>query len=350
MSAPKLATLYRMVMPGHTCPYGLKSLDLLKRKGYEVEDKHLASREQTDAFKKEHGVETTPQVFINGRRVGGYDDLRKFFGMSVKDKNAVTYTPVIALFAMAAAMALAASWAAFGQLWSIQAAEWFVAFAMCLLALQKLKDVDGFATMFLNYDLLAKRWVRYAYFYPFAEAIAGVLMVAGVGDVGCRFRCAVHRDRRGRVGFQGGLCRSPGTQVRLRGGDSNVPLGFVSLTENLMMVAMALWPRSGLPWDALSAAPGTAQRTCSHRPSCVHAGHDAVLLRARREASFAQGRGDLLLRGRGLDLDTAGRRVRDDLGVGVDRLDRFRHSAGAAAAGHVFEMELHGKLLSGWGV
>ena len=25
------------------------------------------------------------------------------------------------------------------------------------------------------------------------------------------------------------------------GGDSNVPLGFVSLTENVMMVAMALW-------------------------------------------------------------------------------------------------------------
>lgn len=25
------------------------------------------------------------------------------------------------------------------------------------------------------------------------------------------------------------------------GGDSNVPLGFVSLTENLMMAAMAIW-------------------------------------------------------------------------------------------------------------
>nr|WP_232484154.1 glutaredoxin [Pseudomonas aeruginosa] len=107
MSAPKHATLYRMVMPGHTCPYGLKSLDLLERKGYKVEDKHLASREQTDAFKKEYSVETTPQAFIDEQRVGGYDDLRKFFGMSVKDKNAVTYTPVIALFAMAAAMALA---------------------------------------------------------------------------------------------------------------------------------------------------------------------------------------------------------------------------------------------------
>ena len=50
MSALKHAKLYRMVMPDHTCPYGLKSLDLLKRKGYKVEDKHLASREQTDVF------------------------------------------------------------------------------------------------------------------------------------------------------------------------------------------------------------------------------------------------------------------------------------------------------------
>jgi len=33
---------------------------------------------------------------------------------------------------------------------------------MCLLALQKLKDVEGFATMFLNYDLLAQRWIPYA--------------------------------------------------------------------------------------------------------------------------------------------------------------------------------------------
>jgi hypothetical protein len=33
--------------------------------------------------------------------------------------------------------------------------------------------------MFLNYDLLAKRWVPYAYVYPWAELLAGVLMAAG---------------------------------------------------------------------------------------------------------------------------------------------------------------------------
>ena len=72
------AVIHRMVMPHHTCPYGLKAKDLLRRSGYEVEDHHLTTREQTDALKAQHGVATTPQVFIGGRRVGGYDDLRRF--------------------------------------------------------------------------------------------------------------------------------------------------------------------------------------------------------------------------------------------------------------------------------
>ncbi|GGI16947.1 glutaredoxin family protein [Oxalicibacterium faecigallinarum] len=74
MNELKQATLYRMVMPEHTCPYGLKSLDLLKRAGYEVDDHHLTDRAQIDAFKKAHGVETTPQTFVDGRRVGGHSE------------------------------------------------------------------------------------------------------------------------------------------------------------------------------------------------------------------------------------------------------------------------------------
>ncbi len=56
----KKAVIHRMVMPHHTCPYGLKAKDLLERSGYEVEDHHLTTREQTDAFKAQHGVATTP--------------------------------------------------------------------------------------------------------------------------------------------------------------------------------------------------------------------------------------------------------------------------------------------------
>ena len=52
----KKATLYRMVMDKHTCPYGIKSKDLLEREGYVVDDHHLTTREATDAFREEHDV------------------------------------------------------------------------------------------------------------------------------------------------------------------------------------------------------------------------------------------------------------------------------------------------------
>ncbi|WP_114228665.1 MULTISPECIES: glutaredoxin family protein [Sphingomonas] len=240
-TAAKRAVLYRMVMPTHTCPYGLKAKDLLRRSGYEVEDHHLTTRDETDAFKSEHNVPTTPQVFIGGERVGGYDDLRRFLGKQVTDPKATTYRPVLALFTMTALMAMAASYAVTGDVLSARAGQWFIAMSMIVLALLKLQNVETFATMFLNYDLLAKRWVPYSYVYPFAEGAAGVLMVAGaltwlaapvalfIGTVGAIsvFK-AVYIDKRE-------------LKCACVGGSSNVPLGFISLTENLMMIGMAIW-------------------------------------------------------------------------------------------------------------
>jgi len=126
-----------------------------------------------------HSVGTTPQAFIAGKRIGGYDDLRRFFGKTVPQRGATSYQPVIAVFAMTALVAMATSFAILGTPFTVQAAEWLIAFSMCVLAILKLQDVERFSTMFLNYDLLAQRWVPYGYAYPFAEALAGVLMVAG---------------------------------------------------------------------------------------------------------------------------------------------------------------------------
>ncbi len=237
----KKATLYRMVMPDHLCPYGLKSKDLLERHGFEVDDRHLETRDETEAFMAEHDVDTTPQAWIGGDRIGGYEDLRAFFGDAPKDEGETSYQPVIAIFSVAFLMALAVSWAAFGDIFTERALQWFIAISMCFLAVQKLKDVESFSTMFLNYDLLARRWVRYGYVYPFAEALAGILMIAGaliwiaapvalfIGTVGAVsvFK-AVYIDKRE-------------LKCACVGGDSNVPLGFVSLTENLMMIVMAVW-------------------------------------------------------------------------------------------------------------
>lgn len=240
-STARTATIYRMVMPSHICPYGLKARHLLRVQGYTIDDRWLTTREETDAFKREHQVKTTPQVFIGGERIGGHDDLRRHFGLKLRDPEATSYVPVLAVFGAALALALATSLAAFGSMFTVRAGEWFVSFAMVLLAMLKLQDIERFSTMFLNYDLLARRWVPYGYIYPFAEFAAGALMAAraldwlsiplalGIGTIGTVsvFK-AVYVDRRE-------------LKCACVGGSSRVPLGFVSLTENLAMVAMALW-------------------------------------------------------------------------------------------------------------
>ena len=71
------ATLYRMILPDHTCPFGVRAKQLLEADGYEVDDRILGTREEVDSFKAEHGVAATPQVFIDGERIGGSDDLAR---------------------------------------------------------------------------------------------------------------------------------------------------------------------------------------------------------------------------------------------------------------------------------
>lgn len=244
----RTATLYRMVMPEHTCPFGLKSKDLLEREGYEVEDHYLETREETDAFMEQHGVETTPQTWIGGQRIGGYDELREYFDKPVKDADETSYQPVIAIFSVAALMALGLSWFTFETILTLRAFEWFIAISMCFLAVQKLQDVESFSTMFLNYDLLAKRWVRYGYLYPFGEALAGILMVAGA----LTFISAPVAIFIGAIGAVSVIKAVYVEKRELKcacvGGSSNVPLGFVSLTENVMMLGMGLWMGAKALW------------------------------------------------------------------------------------------------------
>ena len=239
----KTATVYRMVMPGHLCPYGLKTVDLLKREGFAVEDHHLETRAQTDAFKTEHDVATTPQTFIDGQRIGGYDDLREYLGKSRSqpEEGKTSYQPVLAIFGVAFMLALAISWYVFETVFTVQAAEWFVSLSMALLAIQKLQDLRSFSTMFLNYDLLARRWVRYGYIYPFGEALAGILMVAHVLPI-ISVPVALFIGTVGAVSvFKAVYVDKRELKCACVGGNSNVPLGFVSLTENLFMIGMGLW-------------------------------------------------------------------------------------------------------------
>ena len=78
MTEDRTATLYRMVLPEHTCPFGVRAKQMLEQNGYEVDDRILASRPEVDAFKAEQHVTTTPLIFIGGERIGGSDDLERY--------------------------------------------------------------------------------------------------------------------------------------------------------------------------------------------------------------------------------------------------------------------------------
>jgi glutaredoxin 3 len=72
------AILYRMALQNHVCPYGLRAKDLLEEAGYDTEDRVLRTRAEVDAFQDEHDVSTTPQVFIDGSRIGGAEELERY--------------------------------------------------------------------------------------------------------------------------------------------------------------------------------------------------------------------------------------------------------------------------------
>ena len=77
-SSGRDATLVRMILPDHTCPFGVRAKRELEEAGFNVDDQILSTREEVDAFKAEHGVDTTPLIFIDGQPIGGLRELERY--------------------------------------------------------------------------------------------------------------------------------------------------------------------------------------------------------------------------------------------------------------------------------
>ena len=78
MPQSQSAIVHRMVLPDHECPFGRRAKEMLEKAGYEVEDHQLTTRAEVDAFKAEHGLKTTPLVFIGDERICGSDDVERY--------------------------------------------------------------------------------------------------------------------------------------------------------------------------------------------------------------------------------------------------------------------------------
>ena len=87
MAESRNATLYRMVLPEHTCPFGLRAKQMLEENGFAVDDRILRNRQEVDDFEAKLGVDTTPQIFIGDKRIGGADALERYLSEAPSDRS-----------------------------------------------------------------------------------------------------------------------------------------------------------------------------------------------------------------------------------------------------------------------
>lgn len=85
MAEQHTATLTRMILPDHECPFGVRAKTMLEQAGFTIDEHILSTREQVDAFKAEHDLATTPLIEIDGEAIGGSKDLEAYLADSPAD-------------------------------------------------------------------------------------------------------------------------------------------------------------------------------------------------------------------------------------------------------------------------
>lgn len=221
--------LYRMSNTESECPWGLKAVKLLQERGLNFEDIKLRSRKEVDELKAKYRVATTPQVFCGLERIGGYVDLAERLSATPEGMK-TSYTPVIALFATAGLMALALSLKMNG----------FMGISLSMLASLKLMNLATFSSSFSKYDLVTRKFRPYGKIYPFLELAIGLGFLSEVAPLLTGLVSTA-------VGISGVISVVKAVYIDKMalncacvGGNSNTPLGVISVVENLMMVIMGV--------------------------------------------------------------------------------------------------------------
>ena len=225
--AAQTVRLYRMSMPEHECPWGLKAVKLLNEKGIDFVDCKLTSRAEVDDFKEKHSVAATPQIFFDDERIGGYSDLANSFGVEAEEEE-YSYTPVAAIFATAGLVAWSAALGVPG----------FMGVSLSMLASLKLMDIDSFAESFEKYDLITQQAKPYAKAFPFLELLLGLGFLSGVAPLIVGLGSLILGTSGAISVFKAVYVDKLELNCACVGGNSKAPLGAISFLENAIMVGM----------------------------------------------------------------------------------------------------------------
>ncbi|MCY7409381.1 MAG: cation transporter [Chitinophagales bacterium] len=102
----------------------------------------------------------------------------------------------------------------------------------------KLLNIRGFADGYSTYDLLAKRWKPYGFIYPILELLFGVWLLMGTNQMWCYVLILLVMTF-STFGVINSLRKKQTIECACLGTIFNLPLGKVTLFEDLLMVAMS---------------------------------------------------------------------------------------------------------------
>lgn len=139
-----------------------------------------------------------------------------------------TYVPVISIFVTSALLTLATGRGLMG----------FMGYSLTLFALQKFVDLSAFEMAFAKYDLIAKKMPFFGKVFPVIEMAVGLAVLASVARPVAGVLSLL-------IGLEGSVSVVKAVYFEKKeitcacaGGNTGVPLGFVSLIENILLALM----------------------------------------------------------------------------------------------------------------
>lgn len=158
-----------------------------------------------------------------------------------KDNSASDYRKLFPLFLVFAYLlgGVLLSQLIAGRWNTMNAMQYFMGSFFLAFSFFKLLDLKGFAYSFSTYDPVAGKWLGYGYIYPFVELALGIAFLIG-GNLLITNVIALIIVSIGTIGVIRTLWNKKRIQCACLGTVFNLPMTKVTLTENSIMIAMAI--------------------------------------------------------------------------------------------------------------
>lgn len=157
--------------------------------------------------------------------------------LDLPDKSIATYRPLILIIGLIVGVTLLVQFPFddfSGMLWM----RHFMAGFFLVFALFKLLNINGFASSYRMYDIIAAKWKRWGYIYPFVELGLGVLYVINIAPFITNLITFIILGVSS-VGVIKSVLDKRKIKCACLGDVFNLPMSTVTIIEDLTMVAMA---------------------------------------------------------------------------------------------------------------